>query len=111
MSSLKTLLEKIIHETGHGDLAMAGLMVEDGDEEPGDHRRVVPGTCHGGLQFGAEDVTLVTDLEQTSAGVFKGLIKHGVVEGEGACHNNGLNDHDDVEDDDGFLHVGYELVG
>ena len=49
--TLKNLAQKIIHELGHGDFAAFGLMVEDGDKEPGELRRIMTGSGHCLLPF------------------------------------------------------------
>ena len=113
----KGILQKFIRELGHGNLAVFGLVVEDGDKEPTELRRIVPWTCHGVLLAGLGlllDVTLIADLNHGLAdalasfihGNMQNLVGHGKAKKRANC----LSGDDDVEDDDCFFHwAGYRV--
>ena len=39
--------QKIVRELGHGDLSVLGFVIQNGDEEPADVRRIMPWFSHG----------------------------------------------------------------
>ena len=77
-------------------------MVEDGDEEPGELRRIMTGSGHR-LPL-LMDVAVVTDSKHLDACLNKVCLDEvvGGIEGEGS--ENHLDGDDDVEGDECFFH-------
>ena len=100
--TLKSLAQKFIHELGHGNSAAFAFMVQGGDKEPGELRRIMTGSGHRLPPL--MDVAVVTDSNHLDACLNEVPLYEVVGGMEDGGRENHLDGDDEVEGDECFFH-------